>query len=225
VGDVQDQLSQPLRKLEDEAFQHATYENFEDAAKTLARLTTAAQHLPGRLGEDAAQRHARAFAWVEKRKKEVEDMHALMEANKDANQRAQQLEVQMQVLMKQSEADKENIQRLTNAFREQELKWEQHRQQAKEAFDHELRQYQEQMLSASEEEKQALKAQMQQLKQEQEVSEKLYEKERLEETQRNEELIANLQQKNAETERKVKEAEKAAAEVRTPYPQLYQIQH
>ena len=127
---VKDQLSRPLRALEDEAFQHASYSNFEEAAGTLMRLQTAAQHLPGRLGEDAAQRHARAMAWVEKRKKEVADMQALMEANKDANQRAQQLEVQMQMLMKQSEADKENIRRLTDTFREQELKWEQDREQA-----------------------------------------------------------------------------------------------
>ena len=211
VMEVKTQLSLPLRALEDKAFQNASYENFEEAAGTLIRLQTAAQHLPGRLGDDAAQRHARALAWVEKRKKEVEDMRALMEANKDANKRAQQLEVQMQMLMKQSEADKENIQRLTDAFREQEIKWEQERQKAKTAFEDELRQYQEQMRSASEEEKQALEAQMQQLQQERAMSEKLYEKQRLEEKQRNEKLVADLQQKNAETERKVKEAEEAAA--------------
>jgi len=165
VMEVKTQLSLPLRALEDKAFQNASYENFEEAAGTLIRLQTAAQHLPGRLGDDAAQRHARALAWVEKRKKEVEDMRALMEANKDANKRAQQLEVQMQMLMKQSEADKENIQRLTDAFREQELKWEQERQKAKRASEDELRQYQEQMLSASEKEKQALEAQMQKIEQ------------------------------------------------------------
>ena len=136
-------------------------------------------------------------------------MQALMEANKDANQRAQQLEVQMQMLMKQSEADKENIQRLTDTFREQELKWEQDREQAKTAFEQQLRQYQDQMRSANEEDKLALEVQMQQLQQERAMSEKLYEKQRLEEKQRNEKLVADLQQKNAETESKVKQAEEA----------------
>ena len=125
----------------------------------------------------------------------------------DANQRAQQLEERMQAMMKQSEADKEKIERLTNALREQELKGEQDRQQAQK--DDELRRNQEQMRRASEREREALEAQIQQLKQEREVSEKLYEKQQLEEKQRNEKLVADLQKKNAETESKVKQAEEA----------------
>jgi len=215
VAEVRDQLSSPLRALEDEAFQLASYENFEEAGRTLARLQAAALHLPGRLGEDASQRYNRTLKWVEKPKKELAEMHALMEANKDANARVQQQELQMQLLMSQSQADKENIQRLTDAFtdafREQERKWVQDRELAKKAFDEEMRQYQEQMRSASEEEKQALATQMQQLKQERLMAEKMYEKQHLEEKQRNERLVAELQQKTAETERKFREAEAAAA--------------
>jgi len=188
VTDVRDHLSSPLRGLEDEAFQHASYENFEEADRTLARLQAAALHLPGRLGEDALQRFNRTLKWVEKRKKELAEMHALMEANKDANARVQQQELQMQLLMSQSQADKENIHRLTDAFREQERKWVQDRELAKKAFEEEMRQYQEQMRSASEEEKQALATQMQQLKQERLMAEKMYEKQHLEEKQRNERL-------------------------------------
>ena len=211
VAEVRDQLSSPLRALEDEAFQLASYENFEEAGRTLARLQAAALHLPGRLGEDALQRYNRTLKWVEKRKKELAEMHALMEANKDANARVQQQELQMQLLMSQSQADKENIHRLTDAFREQERKWVLDRELAKKAFEEEMRQYQEQMRSASEEEKQALATQMQQLKQERLMAEKMYEKQHLEEKLRNERLVAELQQKTAETERKFKEAEAAAA--------------
>jgi hypothetical protein len=189
VAEVRDQLSSPLRALEDEAFQLASYENFEEADRTLARLQAAALHLPGRLGEDASQRYNRTLKWVEKRKKELAEMHALMEANKDANARVQQQELQMQLLMSQSQADKENIHRLTDAFREQERKWVQDRELAKKAFEEEMRQYQEQMRSASEEEKQALATQMQQLKQERLMAEKMYEKQHLEEKLRNERLI------------------------------------
>lgn len=211
VADVRNQLSQPLRVLEDEAFQHASFEHFEEAARTLARLQTAAQHLLGRLGEDAAQRHAKTLTWVEKRKKDVADMQALMEANKDSNKRAEQQHVQMQMLMNQSKADVENMDRLTDALREQELKWEQDRQQSKKAFEQDLCQYQEQMCYANEEEREALEAQMQQLKQERILSEKLHEKQHLEEKLRNKKLVADLQQKNAETERKFKESEEAVA--------------
>ena len=68
---------------------------FEEAASALARLQTAAQHLPGPLGEDAKQRHERALKWAEKHKKDEADMRALMETNQDANYRAGWLQVEM----------------------------------------------------------------------------------------------------------------------------------
>ena len=64
-------------------------------------------------------------------------------------------------------------------------------------------QYQEQMRSASEEGKQALELWMQQHQGELEMNEKMYDTQRLEEKKLNAKLIDNLQQKNAETEKKL----------------------